>query len=107
MAIETLIIQGEDVNVLDSASLKRTQTSNPEAAPGTSVFDEFGLRPNHTGEGHLGINGTGAGDKLSFSFDAPAGTYAVTIRLASGATGSGDGFDRPILLKAEGVGTPA
>ncbi len=66
------------------------------------MFDEYGLRLNYTGEGYFDINGA-AGDKATLSFDAPAGSYTVTLRLANGSTSTvADNFNRPIALTVDG-----
>jgi VCBS repeat-containing protein len=98
-------LQGEALTILAStpASLPRTTTANPENP--TEGLDAFGLRPGYTGTGYLDING-GAGAKASFSFDAPAGTYDIVVRLANGSTAGGTGGSRPITLTVDGTTTP-
>uniref|UniRef100_UPI001CFCD7C2 carbohydrate-binding protein n=1 Tax=Alloyangia pacifica TaxID=311180 RepID=UPI001CFCD7C2 len=102
----------EDIEVLDpvgTGTAKRTTDENPESGaieggandntgPESegNDFDDFGLRHNYSGIGYIDLNG-GVGDKLSFTFDAPAGTYDITLRYANGATTA-----RPISLTVDG-----
>ncbi|MCA0940154.1 carbohydrate-binding protein, partial [Salipiger pacificus] len=104
----------DDIEVLDpvgTGTLKRTVDENPESGAvegGTgdntgpedegNLFDDFGLRHNYSGSGYIDINGTTVGDRLSFTFDAPAGTYDITVRYANGS----DGQNRPISLAVDG-----
>ena len=104
---DTVYLQGEDFAIIGpevSGTVARTRNGNSEnganngnSGPGLT-FDDFGLRQDYTSIGYLDINGD-QGEKASFEFDGPAGTYEVTIRLANGAGGSGNGFNRPILLR--------
>lgn len=115
-----LLIQAEDFTAIPDGdavatndTLIRTHTQNQERAginnpggqsnPGLPEFDEYGLRPGYTGDGYLDINGTGTGVRATFELDVPPGEYVVHIRLANGATGTGDGFNRPIGVAVDGV----
>ncbi|NDV48556.1 carbohydrate-binding protein, partial [Salipiger sp. PrR003] len=111
---EPIYLGVEDIEVLDpvgTGTLKRTVDANPESGAvegglndntgpeeAGNQFDEFGLRHNYSGSGYIDINGGAVGDRLSFSFDAPAGTYAITLRYANGS----DGQSRPISLSVDG-----
>ena len=101
MAIETLIIQGETLTILDGESLRRTRTENPEKTSSEAGFDEFGIRENYVGEGYLDINGEVAagGAKASGQFVAPeAGTYDIVVRLANGSSAP-----RSLTIDVDGV----
>ncbi|WP_353475011.1 CBM35 domain-containing protein [Salipiger sp. H15] len=103
----------EALEIVDAGgtSLKRTELSNPEdgavfsgAGDNTgpesegNEFDEFGLRHDYSGSGYIDINGS-AGPKIAFSFDAPAGTYEITLRYANGSTAL-----RPLSVEVDGAG---
>ncbi|MBE9638466.1 carbohydrate-binding protein [Salipiger mangrovisoli] len=109
---ETLYLGVEDLAIIDAGgtSVARTTSANPEndAVEGGSGdntgpesegndFDDFGLRHNYSGSGYVDINGN-PGDKVSFTFEAPAGSYDITLRYANGATNA-----RPIALNVDGV----
>ncbi|WP_118136145.1 carbohydrate-binding protein [Oceanicella sp. SM1341] len=100
---ETVFVQGEDMAILPGGdtSLVRTRLQNQERAglndttlqAGTALeFDVYGLRHDYTGEGYFDINGL-AGEKAAFTFEGPAGTYDVTLRLANGSSA-----ERPLAL---------
>ncbi len=107
-----VILQGEAFNLINAANdsnpnLIRTETQNwerdgsplnPEpnstpANPNNEEFNTIGLRPDYSGDGYLDLQGTDTGAQASVAFDAPAGTYAVTVRLANGSDQA-----RPITL---------
>ena len=118
MTLENIIyLQAEDLINLDVPGSLVREVANPALTDGTGTlnpengavfggggdntgpdgaFDDYGLRKNYTGDGYFDPNG-GAGDKLSFSFDAEPGTYDITIRYAA-QSGS-----RPIKLVVDGV----
>ncbi len=120
MTLENIIyLQAEDLINLDVPGSLVREVANPALTDGTGTlnpengavfggggdntgpdgaFDDYGLRKNYTGDGYFDPNG-GAGDKLSFSFDAEPGTYDITIRYAA-QSGS-----RPIKLVVDGVDT--
>ncbi len=111
MAIETQYLQGEVVEILDATAtgtIYRTENGTREdnSAGGTTqsgpglTYNEFGLWRGYTGDGYLDINGTSTGSKARFTFDAPAGTYAITLRVASGSSAN-----RPISLTIDGTET--
>ncbi len=114
---ETLYFQVEDTaqaTILDddNGTIARTQSENQEKAginnpdqpgtgddnPGLPEFDPYGIRPDYSGTGYVDLVG-GAEDKLSIDFDAPAGTYDVTVRVAADS-------DRSISVAVDG-GTPS
>jgi len=111
---ETIYLQDNDLTIIDpeGSGSERRNTGDPDSKENDAVldgggdntpgaeFDAFGLRYGYTSDGYLDING-GAADKATFSFDAPAGTYQITLRLANGSSG-----DRPIALEVEGNETP-
>ena len=103
---ETIIVQGESFDIASHAAvgdgnpnLIRTETQNwerdgsplnPEPNttpinPNDETFTALGLRPGYTGDGYLDINGSDEGTQASFAFDAPAGTYDLTVRYANGS----------------------
>ncbi|MGH6762546.1 MAG: carbohydrate-binding protein [Phyllobacterium sp.] len=115
-----MVIQGETFAAIPDGdavatndTLIRTQTQNQERAgvnnpggqanPGLPEFDEHGLRPGYSGDGYLDINGTGTGVRATFELDVPPGEYVVHVRVANGATGTGNGFNRPIGVAVDGV----
>ncbi|MDY8108968.1 carbohydrate-binding protein [Fulvimarina sp. 2208YS6-2-32] len=119
---ETVIIQGESLTIVPDGdnnvsndTLIRTRTQNQERqganspdlpAPNATEapdFDEYGLRKGYTGEGYFDINGNTTGIRATFDVDAPAGTYSLHLRVANGATGTGNGFNRPIAIAVDGV----
>jgi len=116
MLTETIYIQGEaltlDGDQSAAPNLIRTRTQNQERTSPTAneietgQFDTFGLRPDYTGDGdedgwgYLDINGTDTGAQASTTFDAPAGTYEITLRVANGGTGAA--ADRPISVIVDG-----
>ncbi len=115
---ETIVIQGEDLTVVAGGgdpSLVRTQTSNQEkdglngfgqdvpggntANPGLPQYDDYGLRPDYTGDGYFDINGN-LGAKATVEIpDLPlgAGSYDVYLRVANGSAA------RPITVDIGGV----
>ncbi|WP_306131742.1 carbohydrate-binding protein [Roseivivax marinus] len=108
---ETTFLDASDLTIVNPSdnTVARTTSGNPESGAvegGTgdntgpqsegNDYDDFGLRHNYTGTGYVDING-GAGDKLSFSFVAVAGTYDIVVRYANG-----DGTPRPISLRVDG-----
>ncbi|SFT22590.1 Carbohydrate binding module (family 6), partial [Alloyangia pacifica] len=110
---EAVYLGVEDIDIIDAAgtgTVKRTVDGNPESGadftdPGDNTgpesggneFDDFGLRHNYSGTGYIDLNG-GVGDKVSFAFEAPAGSYDITLRYANGGTTA-----RPISLNVDGV----
>ncbi|PKP62578.1 MAG: hypothetical protein CVT86_07425, partial [Alphaproteobacteria bacterium HGW-Alphaproteobacteria-8] len=108
----TLIIQGEAFTIIPDNSaqpdnLIRTQTQNPEQTAPTAGFDTFGLREGYTGTGYLDINGNDTGPQAQVTFDAPAGAYEITLRIANGggiaANGTGTPQPRPMIVEVDGV----
>ncbi|SFD70521.1 carbohydrate-binding protein [Roseivivax sediminis] len=114
MPIDTIFIQGESL-ILDtegetiaSPNVARTRSSNQENEIGDPEnvlpdFDEYGLRPDYTGTGdssgwgYLDINGSDTGAQAEGTFDAPEGTYELTLRLANGSGA------RPMAVTIDGT----
>ena len=114
---EAIFIQGEDFGIIEpqpgSVSLDRTRDGNQEQPgensdgsqntptgnnnTGLPNFDKFGLRPGYSGDGYLDINGDDTGAQIETTFDAPAGTYDIVVRLGNGSTA------RPISIIVDGV----
>ncbi|WP_380052068.1 carbohydrate-binding protein [Falsihalocynthiibacter sp. SS001] len=101
MAFDTVYFEGEVLELTAATfgtSLQRTQTENQEKAginnpdgatnSGLPDFDEWGLRPNYSGDGYLDLNGP-AETKAVLSINGPgevivpAGTYELTVRGAA------------------------
>ena len=119
VGFQTIVIQGEDFGIIEpqpgSVSLSRTRDGNQEqpgensdGSPNTPTggnntglpnFDKFGLRPGYSGDGYLDINGSDSGPQIETTFDAPAGTYDIVVRLASGG-------NRPIAVIVDGQSLP-
>ena len=102
MAIETRILQAEDLQLLTATgeTTARTETQNPERTPDQlpeDGFNEFGIRTEYTGTGYVDINGD-VGDKIRIDAwsDVPAGLYDVTVRVASST-------DRNIAIDVDGA----
>ena len=68
---------------------------------GRPNFDQYGLRRLFRRR-LSDINGADTGPQIETTFDAPAGTYDIVVRLGNGATGTNGA--RPIDIVVDGVG---